>query len=44
MIQFIGNVNQNGMCPLVPGDIVYLEVWNPQTMTMAKAKMTVAAN
>ena len=42
-IQMVAKVNQNGACPLVAGDILDVEVWNPQTMVEAQTKVTVAA-
>ncbi len=44
LIQLVANVADNGKCPLGAGDTVHVEVWNPQTMTSAKAQVTVAAN
>jgi hypothetical protein len=43
-IQFVANVNQNGACPLVTGDQLTVQVWNPQTMSAATYPVTVAAN
>jgi len=43
MIQLIANAN-SAECPLVAGDIVLVEVWNPQTMSTVKKQVTVAAN
>lgn len=42
-IQLVANVGQNAACPLVAGDKVLVEVWNPQTMVEAAYKVTVAA-
>ncbi|HLY18287.1 MAG TPA: hypothetical protein VKR61_13735 [Bryobacteraceae bacterium] len=44
LIQLVANVDQNGRCKLVAGDIVHVEVWNPQTMVQAKLKVTVTGN
>jgi hypothetical protein len=43
-IQFVANVDQNGACPLVGGDQLNVQVWNPQTMVPATSTVTVAAN
>lgn len=43
-IQFIANVNQNGVCPLASGDLVDFKVVNPQTLTPATFKLTATAN
>ena len=43
-IQLVANVNQNGACPLAAGDQLTIKVWNPQTMAVATATVTVAAN
>ena len=43
-IQFIANVNQNGVCPLAPGDQLNFKVLNPQTSTPATFKLTATAN
>jgi len=43
MIQLIANAN-SAECPLVAGDMVVVEVWNPQTMSTVKKQVTVAAN
>jgi hypothetical protein len=42
-IQLVANLGQSGACPLVAGDNVLVEVWNPQTMVEAEYKVTVAA-
>jgi len=42
-IQLVANVAQTGACPLAAGDILEVDVWNPQTMVEARAKVTVAA-
>ena len=39
-IQLVANVNENGKCPLVPGDEIKVAVWNPQTMLSATLKLT----
>jgi hypothetical protein len=44
LIQFVANVADSGKCPLGAGDTVHVEVWNPQTMTSAKAQVTVTTN
>jgi hypothetical protein len=43
-IQFVANVDQNGVCPLVTGDQLTVQVWNPQTMAPATYTVTVAPN
>jgi hypothetical protein len=43
-IQFVANVDQNGACPLVAGDQLSVQVWNPQTMALATLTVIVAAN
>jgi len=43
-IQFVANVGQTGMCPLMAGDKLTVRVWNPQTMASATFAVTVAAN
>ncbi len=40
-IQLIANVNRAAACPLVAGDQVLIEVWNPQTMVEASTTVTV---
>jgi len=42
-IQLVANVNQNGQCPLAANDHLHVMVWNPQTLTEATFKLTVAA-
>ncbi len=42
-IQLVANVTHAGACPLNPGDAVTVDVWNPQTMVQATAKITVAS-
>jgi len=39
-IQFVANVGQNGVCPIVSGDKVKVEVWNPQTMDSVSFETT----
>jgi len=39
-IQMTANVTQNNNCPLLPGDKLSFEVWNPQTMVEAQSKVT----
>jgi hypothetical protein len=39
-IQLVANVGQTGMCPLAPGDILKVEVTNPQTMLSTDFKVT----
>jgi len=43
-IQLVANVNQNGACPLAGGDQLTVKVWNPQTMAVATATVTVSPN
>ena len=44
-ISLTANVNQNGTCPLLAGDQVTVQVWNPQTMSApATATTTVSGN
>jgi hypothetical protein len=43
-IQFVANVNQNGACPLAAGDLLTVQVWNPQTMALATYPVTVTPN
>jgi hypothetical protein len=43
-IQFVANVNQNGMCPLAVGDQLTVKVCNPETMAATTSGVTVAAN
>jgi hypothetical protein len=40
-IQFVANVNQNGACRLMEGDMVKVDVWNPQTMQAVSFDTTV---
>jgi len=42
-IQLVGSMNPNGPCPLLPGDQLLLEVWNPQTMVEASSTVTAVA-
>ncbi|MGA2579240.1 MAG: hypothetical protein ABSH24_24780 [Bryobacteraceae bacterium] len=44
LIELVANVNQNGLCPLVAGDQLTVNVWNPQSMATAALTVTVAAN
>jgi hypothetical protein len=39
-IQLVANVNQNGACPIVSGDNLQVEVWNPQTQVVASISTT----
>jgi len=40
-IQLLANVNLDGKCPLVSGDLLKFEVWNPQSMLSATFSVTV---
>jgi hypothetical protein len=44
LIELVANVNQNGMCPLLAGDQLTVNVWNPQSMVTATLTVTVASN
>jgi hypothetical protein len=44
LIELVANVNQNGACPLVAGDQLTVNVWNPQSLTTATITVTVASN
>jgi hypothetical protein len=44
LIELVANVNQNGACPLVAGDQLTVNVWNPQSMATATITVTVASN
>jgi len=37
----VANVNAGGKCPLVSGDLLKFEVWNPQSMLSATFSVTV---
>ena len=44
-VELTANVDQNGMCPLVSGDQLNIQIWNPQTMTgPSTATVTVGPN
>ena len=43
-IQFVANVDQNGVCPLAAGDQLTVQVWNPETLVLATFATTVAPN
>jgi hypothetical protein len=44
LIQFSAKVSHQQQCPLLGGDTVQVEVWNPQTMTSVTSEVTVSAN
>lgn len=44
LIELVANINQNGMCPLVAGDQLTVNVWNPQSMASKAITVTVAPN
>jgi hypothetical protein len=46
LIELLGNVNQNGTCPMAVGDQLVIKVWNPQApgTNPARFTATVTAN
>ncbi|HTQ53643.1 MAG TPA: hypothetical protein VMI94_04230 [Bryobacteraceae bacterium] len=39
LIQLVANLNGKAGCPIVPGDRLYVDVWNPQTMVRATTSL-----